>query len=130
MILTVCEGNSVFAWRSLDPKMTAQVILVVTQRLSRGAARPSNTAGCAESGLRPTGWLRPAPSFQKNPLIGCLSGDLGLRPIMPPTSSSFPPLINADDFQRTRAENSEYLSSVVPKTHVSKILKHSTYTMP
>jgi hypothetical protein len=48
-----------FAWRSLDPKMTAQVILILTQRLLREAARPPNAAGCAGCGLDLTGWLRP-----------------------------------------------------------------------
>ena len=35
-----------FAWRSLDPKMAAQVILILAQRFSREAPRPP----------KPTGW--------------------------------------------------------------------------
>jgi hypothetical protein len=45
----VCEEKSMFAWRSLDPKMTAQVILSLAQRFSREAPRPPKTIGWSDA---------------------------------------------------------------------------------
>jgi len=56
-----------------------------------GGAQTAKNDWLVRRSLRLTGWLRPAPSFQKNPLIGC-DFESGPSPIMPPAGSSSPPV--------------------------------------